>query len=534
MITPLTPLYWKRRAVKYYPEKVAVIDGAKRFTYRQFDERTNQLSNALLSAGFSKGDHIAVIMTNTHQMLEAYYGIGQMGAVIVPINYRLNSDDIAYILNHSDSKALIIDAEYFHLVEEIQDRIPEIRLIVVANPGDGFETSLSYTEYEEFLNGAGVEAPPAVEIDENDTLSINYTSGTTSRPKGVMSTHRNNWMNAADILYHLRIEHNDVYLHTLPIFHVNGWGTIWAVTAVGATHVCLRKVDPERILKLFDEEGITLLCGAPTVVNMLVNAKGVEKVDASIKRRMATAGSPPPAAVIERAQKLLGLEMIHCYGLTETSPFILYCEWTKDKENLSQEEQAMIKARQGVELLFNGETRVVRLDDEDKEVEWNGKEIGEIVARGNVVMKGYYKQPEETAKAIRNGWFHTGDLAVVHPDGYVEILDRLKDIIISGGENISTTEVEGVIYQHPAVLECAVIGVPDEKWGEVPKALVVLKEGASLSEEELIRFCRDRMAHFKAPKSVEFVDSLPRTSTGKLQKFKLREKYWRGRDRRVN
>ena len=534
MITPLTPLDWKRRAVKYYPEKVAVIDGEKRLTYKQFDERVNRLSNALLSAGIGKGDHVALIMTNTHQMLESFYGIGQIGAVAVPVNYRLSADDIAYILNHSDSKALIVDAEYVVPVEAIRDRIPQIGLIMVANSGDGFETSLSFTEYEAFLSGAGDEAPPAVELDENDTLTINYTSGTTSRPKGVMLTHRNNWVNAADFLYHLRVEHDDVYLHTLPMFHANGWGGIWAITAAGATHVCLRKVDPERILKIFDEEGITLLCGAPTVVNMLVNAKGIDRVNTSFKRRMATAGSPPPAALIEKAQKLLGLEMMHVYGLTEVSPFILYCEWTREKEKLSPEEQAKIKARQGIELAFNGETKVVRLEDEEKEVEWNGKEIGEIVTRGNVVMKGYYKQPEETAKAIRNGWFHTGDLAVVHPDGYIEILDRLKDMIISGGENISSTEVEGVIYQHPSVLEAAVIGVPDDKWGEVPKALVVLKEGASLTEEELIRFCRDRMAHFKAPKSVEFVDSLPRTATGKLQKFKLREKYWQGRERRVN
>jgi fatty-acyl-CoA synthase len=534
MITPLTPLDWKRRAVKYYPDKVAVIDGAKRFTYREFDERVNRLSNALLRAGIGKGDHVALIMPNTHQMLEAFYGIGQIGAVTVPINYRLSGDDFAYILNHSESKALIIDAEYVSSIEAILDRIPGVKLFVVANPGDRFETSLPHTEFEEFLEGAGAEAPPALEIDENQLLTINYTSGTTSRPKGVMLTHRNNWVNAANFLYHLRVEHDDVYLHILPMFHVNGWGGVWAITAAGATHVCLRKVDPERILEIFGEEGITLISGAPTVVNMLVNARGVDKVDTSVKRRMATAGSPPPAALIEKAQRLLGLEIHHVYGMTEASPFILYCEWTKEKKKLSHEEQAAVKARQGIELAFNGETRVVRLDDEEKEVEWNGKEIGEIVTRGNVVMAGYYKQPEETAKVIRNGWYHTGDLAVVHPDGYIEILDRLKDIIISGGENISSTEVEGVIYQHPSVLEVAVIGVPDEKWGEVPKALVVLKEGAHLTEEELIRFCRDRMAHFKAPKSVEFVDSLPRTSTGKLQKFKLREKYWQGKERRVN
>ncbi len=532
MLVPLTPLDWFRRAVKYYPEKLAVVDDEKRFTYRQFAERVNRLSNALRQAGIGPGDHVAVIMPNTHQMLECFYGICQLGAVMVPLNYRLNADDFAYILNHSDSKMLLLDAEFAKPIEAIQDQLSNIQKYVVVSV-DGFETTLPHTDYEAFLAGASPEKPPQVEIDENQMITLNYTSGTTSRPKGVMLTHRGNYLNAADFLYHLRVSHDDVYLHTLPMFHCNGWGGVWAITAAGATHVCLRKVIPEKILRIFDEEQITLLCGAPTVVNMLINAEEIERVSKTTKRRMATAGSPPPAAVIAKAQELLGLEMIHVYGLTETSPFILYCEWKKELEQLSPDEQATIKARQGIELVFNGETKVVRQENPEQEVAWNGEELGEIVTRGNVVMAGYYKQPEETAKVIRDGWFYTGDLAVVHPGGYIEIMDRSKDMIISGGENISSTEVEGVIYKHPEVLEVAVIAVPDEKWGEVPKALVVRKEGSKLTEEELIQFCRDNMAHFKAPKSVEFVSSLPRTATGKLQKYKLREAYWTGRRKRV-
>lgn len=533
MITPLTPLDWKRRAIKYYPDKIAIIDGDKRFTYRDFGRRVNRLSNALQNLGIGPGDHVAVMLPNIHEMLECFYGICQIGAVMVPLNYRLTSDDFAYILNHSDSKILIVDAEFAGPIEQIREQLPNIQRFVVV-PTEGFHTSLSDITYEQFLSTSDSDSDPQYDPDENQLMTINYTSGTTSRPKGVMLTYRNNYMNAADFMYHLRVHHDDVYLHTLPMFHANGWGGVWAITAAGATHVCLRKVVPERILQIFDDQQVTLLCGAPTVVNMLVNAEGANRVSVTLPRRMATAGSPPPAALIDKAQKLLGLEMIHVYGLTETAPFILYCEWTRKFEKLSPEEQATVKARQGVAMAFNGETKVVRNGDTKQEVEWNGSEIGEIVTRGNVVMEGYYKQAEETAKAIRDGWFFTGDLAVTHPDGYIEILDRVKDIIISGGENISSTEVEGVIYKHPDVLEVAVIAIPDEKWGEVPKALVVRKQDGTVTEEQLIQYCRDRMAHFKAPKFIEFVETLPRTATGKLQKFKLREQHWQGSSRKVN
>jgi fatty-acyl-CoA synthase len=392
---------------------------------------------------------------------------------------------------------------------------------------------------------------PAVVLDENQPITINYTSGTTSKPKGVVLTHRNMYMNAADFLFHLRVGYDDVYLHTLPMFHANGWGGVWAITGVGGTHICLRKVDPALVLQLYERERITLACGAPTVLNMLVQAPNVEDVRITWPTRIATAGSPPPAAVIDRVQRLLNMDVIHVYGLTETSPFITWCEWRREFDSLPADEQAALKACQGVEMLFNGETTVMREDG--SEVAWDGKEIGEIVTRGNVVMEGYYKQPEETAKAIRDGWFHTGDLAVIHPNGYIEILDRLKDVIISGGENVSSIEVEGVLYKHPAVADVAVVARPDDKWGEVPVAFVVLKPvvagagagvagaaaaaGTAGTEEaladELREFCRAHLAHFKTPKEFRFVETLPRTATGKLQKFKIRELVWEGREKRV-
>ncbi|MCM3570400.1 long-chain-fatty-acid--CoA ligase [Neobacillus mesonae] len=523
MFSPLTPLDWKRRAIKYYPQKTAVIDAEKEFTYLEFGQRVDKLSAALYEAGINPKDHVAVMLPNTHYMLECFYGIGQLGAVMVPLNYRLSAGDLEYIIRHSDAKMLIVDEEFCKPIEEIADNLSLEKIVIVQV--SGHKTSLKGVFYEDFLEHAGNDFPE-VEIDENQLLTLNYTSGTTSKPKGVMLTHRSNYLNAANVLYHLNVIHDDVYLHTLPMFHANGWGTVWAITAAGGTHVCLRKVDPPLILELFETKNISLLCGAPTVVNMLVNDPKAKDVKISTSPRMATAGAPPAAALIQKAQEILGLNMIHVYGLTETSPFILYCEWNNGFNLKTLDEQATIKARQGIELAFNGETKVVGQDGQ--EVAWNGKELGEIVTRGNVVMAGYYKDPETTSAAIKDGWFHTGDLAVTHPDGYIEIQDRAKDLIISGGENISSTEVEGVLYKHPDVREAAVIAIPDEKWGEVPKAIIVKQPGAMVKEGEIIEFCRSNMAHFKAPKAVEFVEALPKTATGKLQKYRLREMYWRG------
>lgn len=524
MFSSLTPLDWKRRAIKYYPQKIAVMDGDKEFSYKEFGERTDKLSTALHQAGIHEGDHVAVMLPNTHYMLECFYGICQLGAVMVPLNYRLTAEDLEYIIHHSDAKMLIVDEEFCGPIEKIVDKLFLEQIVIVSV--EGHHTTLKGVDYEDFLQQAPNTALPEVEIDENQLLTLNYTSGTTSKPKGVMLTHRGNYLNAANFLFHIGVKHDDVYLHTLPMFHANGWGGVWAITAAGATHVCLRKVDPPLILDLFENKNISLLCGAPTVVNMLVNDPKAKEMTIKTHPRMAIAGSPPAAALIHKAQEILGLEMIHVYGLTETSPFILYCEWKKEFDTKSVDEQASIKARQGIELVFNGETKVVRPDGE--EVAWDGEELGEIVTRGNVVMDGYYKDPVRTAEAIKDGWFHTGDLAVTYPDGYIEIRDRAKDLIISGGENISSTEVEGVLYKHPDILEVAVIAVPDEKWGEVPMAIIVLQPNAIVTEGEIIEYCRANMAHFKAPKVIEFVDALPKTATGKLQKFRLRQMYWKG------
>ncbi|MCY0893366.1 MAG: long-chain-fatty-acid--CoA ligase [Acidibacillus sp.] len=521
MITPLTPLDWKRRATKLYPDKIAVVDDFEQFTYREFNERTWKLSHALYQLGIRETDHVAVMLPNIHQMLECFYAITQIGAVIVPINTRLHAQEVTYILDHSDSILAIADREFSHHFTDMKSRVPHLQTIIeVVHHGSPKNASpFSDIDYENLLQSAEPVVHEVL-IDENQPLSINYTSGTTSRPKGVVLTHRNNYINAADVLLHMRITHEDRYLHILPMFHANGWGSVWTFTATGATHVCLRKIDSDHILDVFAKEQITIAFGAPTVINMLLYAPTIERYRPERAIRLATAGSPPPAAVIERAQRLLQMEITHVYGLTETSPLISYCEWNSEFAQLSSAARADIQARQGVEMIHNGETKVVMPDGQ--EVAWDGVQIGEIVTRGNVVMDSYYKQPDETAKAIRNGWFYTGDLAVVHPNGYIQIVDRAKDVIISGGENISSIEVENILFQHPAVLDAGVVATADEKWGEVPKAYIIVQEGKTVTAQELDEWCRERLAHFKTPKQYEFVSLLPRTSTGKLQKFKLR------------
>lgn len=530
MITPLSPMDFKRRAAKLYRDKIAVIDGPLRMTYGAFFRRTNQLSHALLRLGVGAGSKVAVLAPNTHEMLACFYGIPQIGAVMVPINIRLQSQEILYIISHSDAEVLIVDAEFSDKVAEIREELNQVHSIIVI--ASGYPSQLENAIDFESMLRAEPDDDMAFQLDENAPITINYTSGTTSRPKGVVLTHRNMYVNAADLLLHLRIRHDDVYLHTLPMFHVNGWGGVWAITAVGGTHVCLRKVDAALVLSLYARERITLACGAPTVLNMLVQAQNLSEVAITWPTRIATAGSPPPAAIIAKVQQLLNMEVIHVYGLTEVSPLISWCEWRDEFSHLTSDEQATLKACQGVEMVLSGETKVVRADESD--VAWDGTEIGEIVARGNVVMDGYYKQPEETAKAMRNGWFHTGDLAVVHPNGYIEIVDRLKDVIISGGENVSSIEVEGALYQHPSIADVAVVAKPDDKWGEVPVAFVVLKPTAqSVTDESLRAFCRERLAHFKVPQEFRFVSELPRTSTGKLQKFVIRQPLWEGREKNV-
>jgi fatty-acyl-CoA synthase len=529
MFEPLLPVNFLRRAARLFPDKVAVVDGDRRDTYRTLAARVNRLSNALRRMGVGRGDKVAVLSPNGHRMLEAFFAVPQLGAILTPLNYRLSTPEFAYILEHSETKVVLVDWEYAHQLAPIVDSLRGVRHYVLFRDAERPTAALPAQDYEEMLAAVSSEFPVPVEVAETDIATLNYTSGTTARPKGVMLSHRACVTAALNYIVSLNVRPTDVYLHTLPMFHANGWGGIWALAGLGGTQVCLRRVEAPTVFRLMQEEGVTLASAAPTVLVTLANFPGARDYRLAGNLRIGTGGSPPAAAVL-RHMEALGIEVIHLYGLTETGPFLTSCEWQPAWNALDVSERYRLKARQGIAQLLTD----VRVMDEDmREVPQDGKTVGEIVARGNNVMEGYFKQPEETVKAMRGGWFHTGDLAVVHADGYIEIVDRAKDVINSGGENISSVEVEALLYEHPAVLEAAVIGVPDEQWGEVPKALVVLKPGQRLEARELIGFCRDRMAHFKAPKSVEFLEALPKTATGKIQKFALREPYWQGQEKRV-
>ena len=514
METPLTPLEFMRRSRRLYGQREAVVDDDLRLTYEQFFARCDRWSSVLQQMGVRKGDRVAYIAPNTHAQLESFYAVPQIGAVLVPINYRLSADDFAYIIGHSGARVVCVHGDYLDAVDSIRAQIPDVeRFIALEGEKAG------WLSYEQLLTDVlGAFTP--VKIVEGDLLTINYTSGTTSRPKGVMITHRNAYINTIGTLIHLHMTPADRYLWTLPMFHANGWTFTWLVTAVGATHVCLRKVEPARIFALVNDERITMLCAAPTVLIAIANAPAELRRGVRPGVRVVTAGAAPAAATIERIEGELGWEITQVYGLTETAPFITICEPLPEHASLSASERAVVKARQGVELIASGDLRVV--DEALREVPHDGQTLGEIVACGNVVMLGYYNDPAATAKAFDGGWFHTGDAAVVHPDGYVEIRDRIKDVIISGGENISSIEVEGVLLRHPAVQEVAVVGLADERWGEAPHAFVVLQPGASATEEELRAFARERLAHFKVPQGYYFVAELPKTATGKIQKYVLR------------
>jgi fatty-acyl-CoA synthase len=520
MDIPLTPLEFMRRTRRLHGHREALVDGDLRLTYAQFFDRCDRFSAVLQSRfGVKPGERVAYVAPNTHAQLESFYAVPQVGAVLVPINYRLTADDFAYIIAHSGAKVVCAHSDYQAMIDGIRERIPQVgHFVALEGKREG------WLDYEELI--ATVVAPGKVAVFERpailetDLLTINYTSGTTARPKGVMITHRNAYMNVVGTLVHMHMDAGERYLWTLPMFHANGWTFVWTVTAVGGTHVCLRKVDPARIFAELERESITMLCAAPTVLIGIANAPVETRRGNKRTVRVLIGGAAPAAATIERIEEDLGWDVTHIYGLTETAPFITFSEPCPERAALSPEDRRIHKARQGVELLTSGELLVV--DEEGREVIHDGETVGEIVVRGNVVMKGYFNDPEATETALRGGYFHTGDAAVVHPDGYVEVRDRIKDVIISGGENISSVEVEGVLLKHSAVLEAAVVGMPDPKWGEAPHAFVILREGKSVSKADLESFTRARLAHFKCPRDYHFITELPKTATGKIQKFVLR------------
>ncbi len=514
MQAPLTPLEFARRTCRIYSQREAVVDGKLRLTYAQFFDRCNRWSAVLKKLGVVPGDRVVCIAPNTHVHLEAFYAVPQIGAVIVPVNYRLSADDFRYIIEHSGATVVCADGEYLDAVDRVRARLPGVKHFVAFD-----DSKNGWLSYEEHL-AATMPASDFPPVQEDDLLSINYTSGTTARPKGVMLTHRNIYLNILGRLAHTHMSSAERYLWTLPMFHVNGWAFVWTITAVGGTHVCLRKPEPKAILKHLRQEAVTMFCAAPTVLIGLANAPAELRESTPRGVRVLTAGAPPAAATIQKIEGEMGWTVTHVYGLTEVSPIVSICEPRPEDSELDAQTMAKMKSRQGVECLAAGEVRVV--DEAGSEVPHDGQTLGEIVIRGHAVMSGYYDDPAATAQAFRDGWFHSGDAAVVHPDCYLEIRDRWKDIIISGGENISSVEVEGILLRHPAVQEVAVVGIPHEKWGETPHAYVILRADSHLEVDELRCFCRDNLAHFKVPQKFHFIAELPKTATGKVQKYLLR------------
>jgi fatty-acyl-CoA synthase len=519
---PLTPIGFLLRSASVYPERLAVVHGERRYSWREALDRCRRLAAALAAAGIGRGDTVAVMAPNIPEAFEAHFGVPMAGAVLNAMNIRLDPETIAFILGHGEAKVLITDTEFAPVVKQALASLERKPLVVdIVDPAGPGGARLGNIDYEAFLAGGDPAFPELTPTDEWDAIALNYTSGTTGNPKGVVYHHRGAYLNALGNILVWDLRHHPVYLWTLPMFHCNGWCFPWAITALAGTHVCLRRIEAAVIYETIARDGVTHMCGAPVVMNMLLNAgPGLTR---SLDRRieMMTAGASPPAAVIE-GMEAIGFHITHVYGLTEVYGPATVCAWHSEWDALPTEERSRLKARQGVNYpVLDG--LMVADPASLTPVPADGAAMGEIFMRGNIVMKGYLKNPHATEEAFAGGWFHTGDLGVVHPDGYIELKDRSKDIIISGGENISTVEVESVLYRHPAVFEAAVVARPDQMWGETPCAFVTLKSEGAATADDIIAFCREHLARFKAPRNVIF-GPLPKTSTGKIQKFLLRER----------
>jgi fatty-acyl-CoA synthase len=525
MNIPLTPLRFLRYAEQQFPRRTAVVCNQDRFSYAQFAERVGRLAGALRKKEIQPGDRVAFLSSNCHRLLEAYYGVLEAGAVLLPLNIRLAPSELSYILNDSGATILFVEKQLLGLAESFHKDIPAVKTLCQLN-GAPEASWLSPDNYEALLEAATSYRADITSVDENSLAELFYTSGTSADPKGVMLTHRNIYLHAHNVCLGFQIENGAVELHTIPLFHANGWGVAHFLTLLGGKHVMIQRFETREVFRLIEKEGVHSCSLVPIMATALVNCPERHKYNLSSLRRIVIGGAASSATLIREVEQELGCECFSGYGLTETCPSLSISPM---KLGLGWEGEQRYAGQAMTGYAFPGaELRVV--DANDNDVARDGKTVGEIIARGDGVMEGYWRQPEASAEALRGGWFHTGDMATLNEEGYLLIVDRKKDIIVSGGENISSLELEKVILAHPAVLEAAVIPVPDEKWGEVPKALVVLKPDAAATESELIEFCRSHIAHYKCPRSFEFAASLPKTGTGKILKKDLRKKYWQGKD----